>query len=475
MEQKQRLQAAHYRLAHHYLDKLRMAQRTYQQGNENVAYALALFDREREQVKQWQAWAANLTGQDEKATAFCSDYAEASPDIFRLRLPYQERLIWLKVALEAARQLGNQRAEAAHLLGLCVTSEFILEYQHASDYAQQALSIARQIDDRQLIAQSLNLCANAPLHQRNFAEAQTYYEQSLALYRAIGDQRGMAEIFNNLGMLALFRWDNAAAQDYLEQGLSICQEISNQEMLAPCLNNLGFLAIRLGKYAAANDYLEQTLALTRVMGDMQGISAALKNLGYVAYYQEEYSFALDYLEQSLVTMRAAGFREMEASCLYSLGKVTMAQEDLNRARDYFEQSIALNRSTTISTHLPESLGNLAIVYLLLHQEDLANAALYEGLEIASNLSALHPKFMVLIAATQMWVRKGKPLQAARWLGLVENHPDPSVKMTDIQKDLQIAHAECVAAFSPEQFAAAWEQGKALNLDTVIAEILSDLS
>ena len=474
MEHGERLLAAQYRLAQHYLDKLRMAQRVYQQGNENVAHALALFDQEREQVRQWQAWTSTHASHDERVTAFCSDYVEASPDIFRLRLPYQEYLSWLKAALEAAHRLGNRRAEAAHLLRLCMTSELIFEYQQAIEYAQQALSIARQLDDQPLVAQGLNLCGNASRYKGNFEEAQAYYEQGLALYRALGDRRGMAEVLNNLGMFALLRWNNAAAQDYLEQSLAHCREIGNQEMLAPCLNNLGFLAIRLGNYTAASDYLEQTLALCRVMGDKQGLVAVLSNLGNIAYFQEEYALALDYLEQGLVTTRAAGFREKEADCLYKLGKVMMAQGDLLRARDYFEQCLAFSVFIEAGTNLPLSLGYLAIIYLLLHQEDRADAALREGLEVASRLPVVSSKLMVLVAAARVWILRGKPVQAATWLGLVENQPHPAVKMSDIQRDVQVARAECAAAISPEQFASAWKEGKTLDLDTVIAEILSEL-
>src|SRR5258706_10343700 len=165
MERGQRLRAAQYRLAQHYLDKLHTAQRAYAQGSENAVHALAMFDQERDQVRQWHAWISAHAEQDERVTAFCSDYVEASPDIFRLRLPYQEYLSWLKAALEAARRLGNRHAEAAHLLRLCLTSELIFEYQHAVDYAHQALSIARQIDDQPLVAQGLNLCGNASRNQ----------------------------------------------------------------------------------------------------------------------------------------------------------------------------------------------------------------------------------------------------------------------------------------------------------------------
>jgi len=81
---------------------------------------------------------------------------------------------------------------------------------------------------------------------------------------------------------------------------------------------------------------------------------------------------------------------------------------------------------------------------------------------------------VLIAAARMWTLRGKPGHAAGWLGLVENHTDPAIKMTDIQRDVQVARGECEAALSPEPFAASWEEGKSLDLDSVVVDILSEL-
>src|SRR5260370_4356430 len=210
MQHGQNLLAAQYRVAQYYLDYLRSAQRAYLQGSESAAYALSLFDQEREQLKQWQAWVAAHARQDDRAAAFCSDYAEASPDIFRLRLVPREYLTWLRTALQAARGLSNRRAETAHLLELSEASTRIPEVHRAVEYARQALDIARQIDNQPLVALGLNLCGNAYRDQKLFEQAQMCYEQSLVLYRKIGDRRGMAEAFNNLGVLALICRDNVA-------------------------------------------------------------------------------------------------------------------------------------------------------------------------------------------------------------------------------------------------------------------------
>ena len=474
MPQEQTLLAAHYRVAQYYLDYLRSAQKAYLQGSESAAYALSLFEQEREQVKQLQAWLAAHAGHDDRAAALCSDFVEASPSLFKFRLPPREYLAWQEAALEAARWLGDQRAEAEHLLGLCVTSERIDLFQLVSDYARQALSIAHEINDQPLIAKALYIHGMVCTYEDKLEQAQAYYEQSLEVYRAIGDQRGMAGVLNDLGVLAIIRRENATAQSYLEQGLALYKKVGDQEEIANCSTNLGFLAMRLGNFPIASDYLEQALALQRVLGDITRVPGILLRLGNVAYYQGNYSLARNYYEQSLALNHTVGNQNSEVDCLYELGRVAMAQGELHAARGYFEQSLTTARSMETTVLLPINLSSLALVYLRLHEEDRAFRTLHEALEVACRFPVRTCKLKALVAAAHMWILRGKPRQAARWLGLLENHLDPAIKMMDTKRDLQVVHDECVAALSPEQFAAAWEDGKTLDLDSVVAGILSEL-
>jgi tetratricopeptide (TPR) repeat protein len=474
VDRTQRMQSAQYRLAEHYLEKLLKAQRAYQQGNERAAQALTIFDQEREQVQQWQAWVSTRAEHDDKAAALCSAFAEASPDIYKLRLPTREYLVWLEAGLAAARQCGDQRLELMQLLDLSETDTRIVEYEKAFDYAGQALSIARLINDTPLLALSLNIYGNAVRGLRRYEEAQMCYEESLLLYEKLGDRRGMAEILNNLGVLALRTQKNDAAQDSLEQCLKLNRALGNQEGLATCLNNLGFLANRREAYPTACVYLEQASALFRTLGDAGGISMSLTNLGLAWYYQEEYMLACTYLEQSLTAARTAGFLELEVTCLSRSGEVAMARGDLVSAQEYFEQSLASDREQAFSSLFPVNLGNLAIIYQQLQQRDRVYPALRKALKAAYYQPSEQHRLNVLCKAAQVWVLRGQPMQAATWLGLVENHLSLAVKTPEIKRSIRTACADCEAALSPEQFAAAWEAGKNLDLDTVIADLLSEL-
>ncbi|HJT59857.1 MAG TPA: tetratricopeptide repeat protein [Ktedonobacteraceae bacterium] len=474
MEHQKRLLAAQYRLAQHYLEHLQAAERAYQLGGESAVQALGLFDQEREQIHLWQAWSAAHTGQDEKAAAMCSAYAGACPDIYKLRLLPQDYLRWLEAGLIAARRFSDRRVELMLLLDVTETYMRVAEYERAVEYAGQALSIARLIHDEPLLALSLNTYGNALRGRMRYEEAQKCYEESLLLYEKIGDRRGRAEVLNNLGVLAIYTRKHDAARLYLEQCLTLNREIGNQEGAATCLNNLGYLANRLEQYLTAGGYLEQALALFRVLGDSAGTAMALTNLGLAAYYQDAYALAKRYLEQSLDAAHTAGILEREILCLYRLGEVTMAQGDLISAQAYFEQSLTRDPERATSGLLADTLSNLAIIYQQLHREDRVRPALREALEAVLRFAGENDKRNVLSRAARLWVLQGKPLQAAAWLGLVENQAHTAIKTAEIKRHIRLARAECEAALLPEQFASAWEGGKSLNLEAVLAEILGEL-
>ena len=477
MIEAQPLLAARYRLAQHYLNKLRVAQRVYQQGNDNEARALALFDQERDQIRHWRAWTSVDSGQSEQARTFCRDYVEASPDIFELRLSPREYLTWLEDAVQAARHLGDQRAEAACLLQMWEISVLALAYQDAIDHTQQALTIARRIGDRQLIARALRVCGDVATFKGNLEEAQGYYDQSYALSRAIGDRKGRAKVLEALSVLALSRRESAAAQNYLEQCLALNREIGHLVGIEICLNDLGYLAIRLENYSAARQYLEQALELSQLLEDRLNMPPILSNLGTIAYWQGMYALALNYFERAMSIARAIGVKELEAIDLHKSGLAAMAQGDLLKTREYFERSLALSRSIPPGTLLPSTLGHLALIYQRLQQKVLASTILREGLETVREMpdSFAPARLAVLIAAARIWILRGMPFQAALWLSLVENDPHPSARTTYIEQDLQEGLAECQAALPPEQFVSAWKQGKVLNQETVIEEILSELA
>ena len=75
------LQTTRYRLARHYLNKLREADAAFRRGQVNISYGLTLFDQEWEQIRYWQTWAANQNANDRSRNQLCKDFPLAGLEV----------------------------------------------------------------------------------------------------------------------------------------------------------------------------------------------------------------------------------------------------------------------------------------------------------------------------------------------------------------------------------------------------------
>jgi tetratricopeptide (TPR) repeat protein len=143
-----RLDAARRRVAGHFLEVLRQADKLYLQGDDGVTAGLALFDREVENIRAGQAWTAAHAEEDNQAAAWSSDYPDAGVDVLDLRLQPRERIGWLEAGLAGARRVGNRGAEGAHLGNLGNAYADLGEPRRAMEYYEHQLVITKEIGDR---------------------------------------------------------------------------------------------------------------------------------------------------------------------------------------------------------------------------------------------------------------------------------------------------------------------------------------
>jgi hypothetical protein len=93
---------------------LREANAAFERGHENVTRGLAAADAEWDNIRAGQVWAATNAETNDVATNLCNQYPGASACVLNLRLHPREWIAWMEAALDAARRLGNRRAEGVH-------------------------------------------------------------------------------------------------------------------------------------------------------------------------------------------------------------------------------------------------------------------------------------------------------------------------------------------------------------------------
>lgn len=103
------------RHAAYYAEALSIADSLFVRGGENIDRALFLFDSEWDNIRKGQAWATAESQRDDEAARLCSEYALEGAYLLNLRQPPRANTEWIESALDAARRLGDQTPQAAHL------------------------------------------------------------------------------------------------------------------------------------------------------------------------------------------------------------------------------------------------------------------------------------------------------------------------------------------------------------------------
>jgi tetratricopeptide (TPR) repeat protein len=263
----------------YYGEVLSAANRLYLQGGKSIQAALALFDREDENIVSGYAWAANTAGVSSAAAQLCMSYPDAGVYVLDLRLHPRQKISWLEAALAAARKLGERAIEGVHLGNLGAAYIALGEPHKAIEFYKQRLTIAQEIGDRRGEGNALGNLGLAYADLGEPHKAIEFYEQALAIDREIGDRRGEGADLGNLGSAYVVLGEPRKAIEFYEQALAIAREIGDKRGEGVDLGNLGNAYAALGEPRKAIEFYEQQLVITREIGDRSGEANANWNLG----------------------------------------------------------------------------------------------------------------------------------------------------------------------------------------------------
>jgi predicted ATPase/DNA-binding SARP family transcriptional activator len=290
-----------------------------------------------------------------------------------------------------------------------------------------ALSTGLQTADRAKGLNSIGVFAYL-LGER--AEARTYYEASLELSRQLNNRARLTGVLNNLGMLARMEGNCEQAVALFEEVLALSRELDDQAGVATALNNLGITWLQRGDLSRAKALQEQNLVLRRERGDTWGIATALVNLSTIATYEEDYARGAQWAEEALVLNKEIGHKRGVAIGLKDLARLARYQGQGRRSRELLDESLPLLRQ----------LG--------------------DKLEITS----------CLLGFVADSIERGRFERGAVLLGaidrLVETVGEDMDRINRAEYDRERAALQ--RALGDAAFAAAWEQGRARDMEQAIA-------
>jgi predicted ATPase/DNA-binding CsgD family transcriptional regulator/Tfp pilus assembly protein PilF len=284
----------------------------------------------------------------------------------------------------------------------------------------------------ELRAEALRVIGSLALHQSDYAAAKALFEASLAIRRGLGQPAGLISALSSLGAVAMQQGEIENAEHYFAAALDIQTRIEDSVGIAESLNNLANLAHERGDLPRARELYERSLSVQQ-LGARYRADVVLHNLGVVAQEQGDLPGARRHFEDSVALRRALGDTAGLALSLAKLGEVMSSMGDAHAAHRLLCESLTLQRDFGDRAGMAFSL------------ERLAMAAAVRG----------QPRQALRIAAAAEGLREaiGTPL-------------GPGARAI-LDRWLAAARAE----LRPDDAAAAWETGKALKLDQVVAEAM----
>jgi predicted ATPase len=372
--------------------------------------------------------------------------------------------------LEASAEAeALRRAHAAYFLAVVEPDDYLqvirhqgIEWMVLMDREQDNLRAALTWTcTREQVELGLRLGASLAvywMYRSHLREGQAWLERlvALGLGSKVGEERvhgieavevvkqraGLAAarvwlyVLGGAGVVAGLMGDLEQAVRLLEEGEPPMRALADLSGLAGCLHVLGLHVLALGDAARGTALLEESLELARQLEGKPDllIIALVQYSSYLLMVPGEESRAVTLAEESLEVAQRTASPPHEAAPRQVLALIALRRGDLNRASALMAEALRVAWDYGLTIYVPEFLTVMALVA--------------EGQGYANRAARL------LGAAARTFEVTGLIL-------------DPT-----LYPDVEAMKARGQAALGEEIWAAAFEEGRTLSLEDVIAEALN---
>jgi predicted ATPase/class 3 adenylate cyclase len=439
--------------------------------------ALAEIGAEIENVRTGWDWAV-ARGRIEEIGNSLDSLAE----FYRIRSRFEEgeeafaRAVRMMIGLQDQSTCQPQVRRRCRLLaGKALTHQgvfcdYLEHWEEGRRLLGEAVALLRDLDARRETAYALYYLGQAT-QRYVVVEGEPLYRKALAIFREIDDRRGIAFCLRGLEGVERHRGEMSLAKQLAQESLAICRELGNQAEIATGLGFTSFAAWTLGDYEEALRQSGEASALCRELDDREGMIEMLQTVGCAALGLREYAEARKVWQEGLALSRELGSNDWSAHLLHNLAELANVAEDYAEGMVLSQQCLAHAQRLGSPRHLglacrvlgeaAVGLGDLGEARRFFHRALEATQAAGESVRIP----------FVLVGIAGLLAAEGETVRAVELLALVLEHRSSWQWVKDRASALI---AELESKLPPDVAAAAWERGRARDLDATVAELLVEL-
>lgn len=266
----------------------------------------------------------------------------------------------LAQAIENAHVCERHGDVVALVFALQPTWLNLAQYGMARRYGALAIDAARQLGDQRLQAQALLFVGYACQEQSDFPEAALHFQECLRIARTDDQRRLAADAQLYLARIAIEQSDLEAADELLDESFRICEALGDDKGIAQALREQGLIAYRQGAHTVTASLCHQALVIQERLKDYPGILGSLRLLADVALDKGDLAEALEYGNRSLDIAKSSGLTSELAETHFVLAATHRLQRNADLASHHAEAALALftrigNRSYVAYTLAEQSM------------------------------------------------------------------------------------------------------------------------
>ncbi len=294
--------------------------------------------------------------------------------------------------------------------------------------------------------------------------AKSAVETAKAMNDEARQLRSIIELIYVLQLLG--RRDEADA--LLAEALPRAEALGEPIILMSILNRAGFQAGSGGDLDKALTCHLRAQAIGDVHGSEEDKMILLNNLSQIYYYKGDIDEALSIGEQLIRTYRAMNNMHYLSDTYGNQGVLLWSSGRYTDAIPVLEKALELNVRLGKEQNEATTLITMGYCYAGLDEDDTAEFYLLLALRRSAAINAVPLVLDALSGIAALWAKRGDHARAAAVYGLALSHPS-----TDT--DLKHTVTPLIDALRPHLDAAALEaaleRGKALDLNSLVAQIL----
>ncbi|MFJ8001398.1 AfsR/SARP family transcriptional regulator [Streptomyces sp. NPDC096310] len=246
-----------------------------------------------------------------------------------------------RTVLDAARALGDDRAEGRALIALSNVHLVTGRFDQADEETRQAMTPAERTGDALTVCWVSNLRGAIAIYQNRNEDAEVHLRRAIEDFRAGGNAPGEASALCNLSRAHLSMGRTASAVALAKEGIRIYERMGNALRAANARYALALALTKSGHLSDAAQQLSDALETFRDSRQRLWEGMTLFRLAEVDLAGRRPAPAASNAEMALIVLRGIGGEWRRAQVLTALGRALNGIGQTGRAQVCWQEALGI--------------------------------------------------------------------------------------------------------------------------------------